>query len=185
MSRGLVRRNLANFILICSCTPGMVWAADDLAPMCPAPSKTIQASCREITYRELPAGARTLLQRMNCEVRTGSNYDYGSAVDLNGDGSPEYQFCCHESPHGPCSAVLIGKVGTQWKDLTAKEGLLGFDGACNLFVILESQRSGFHDVCLPNECSPATDAKSKACVPAVWQYDGSRYRSAGHGPHKR
>jgi hypothetical protein len=114
---------------------------------------------------------------MNCDVHAGSSYDYGSAVDLNADGSPEYQFCCHESAHGPCSAVVIGKVGAQWKDLTAKEGLLGFDGACNLFIVLESQRAGYHDVCLPNECSPAPDAKSKACVPAIWRYDGSRYRS--------
>ena len=124
----------------------------------------------------MPAGARALLRSMKCDVRSGSNYDYGSAVDLNGDGSPEYQFCCHEAPHGPCSSVVIGKVGKQWKDLTAKGGLLGFEGACNLFIVLESRRSGFLDICLPNECAPTTAGKT--CVPMVWQYDGGRYRPA-------
>lgn len=76
----------------------------------------------------------------------------------------------------------MGKVGTQWKELTAKEGLLGFDGACNLFVVLETQRAAFHDVCLPNECSPTTDAKSKACVPTIWQYEGNRYRAIDESP---
>jgi hypothetical protein len=125
-------------------------------------------------HQDLPVGARALLRKLKCDVRSGSSYDFGSAVDLNSDGSPEYQFCCHEAPHGPCSAVLIGKVGTEWKDLTAKEGLLGFAGACNLFVVLESQQSGYHDVCLPMLCSPA--GATGACAPAIWHYDGGRYR---------
>jgi hypothetical protein len=166
-----------NLFLFASCICGSATAADQLASMCPAASKAIQASCREITYKDLPAKARALLQKLKCEVRPGSNYDYGNAVDLNGDGSPEYQFCCHEAPHGPCGSVLMGKVGNEWKDLTAKQGLLGFDGVCTGFVILESRRAGFHDVCLPNECSPAPAAKSSACAPAIWQYDNGRYHS--------
>ena len=83
---------------------------------------------------------------MKCEVRTGSNYDYGSAVDLSGDGIPAYQFCCSESAHGPCGALVVGKVGREWKNLTATEGLFGFDGACGQFIVLESQQNGFHDV---------------------------------------
>jgi len=158
--------------------------ADDTAPTCPAPSKAVQASCKEIAYKDLPEGVRALLQMMKCEVGSGSSYDFGSAVDLNGDGLPEYLFCCHEAPHGPCGAMLIGKVGTQWKDLTAKEGLLGFDGACNLFVVLESRHNGFHDVCLPSECAPNTDSKSNACVPAIWHYENGRYRSVSAPPAK-
>ena len=137
--------------------------------MCPAPAPAIQASCRETTYKDLPLGAKTLLRKLKCDVGPGSNYDYGSAVDLNGDGSPEYQFCCHEAPHGPCGARLIGKIGNEWKDLTGSTGLLGYDGAFLLFIVLESQHGGFHDVCL-------------ADIPTIWQFSASRYRAVKTSP---
>lgn len=160
-------------LLLAGCgLPGV--AADGPVAACPKPAKE---ACREITYSDLPGGARALLKKLKCDVRAGSNYDWGSAVDLNGDGSPEYQFCCHEAGHGPCGAVLIGRVGGQWKDLTAKDGLLGFDGACNLFVVLESRHGGFRDVCLPAQC--AAPAQAGACTPVRWQYDGRRYRASG------
>ena len=165
-------------LLLAGCgLPGM--AADDPVAACPAPAKEVLASCREITYSDLPEGARALLKKLKCDVRPGSNYNWGSSVDLNGDGSPEYQFCCHEAPHGPCGAVLIGRVGGQWKDLTAKDGLLGFDGACKLLVVLESRHGEFRDVCLPAQCSPT--ARAGACTPAIWQYDGTRYRAGAGG----
>src|SRR5579863_3183432 len=144
-----MRLHLAEFILIFSFSWYIAAAADDPTLTCPKPSKEVQASCRAITYRDLPGGARALLRKLKCGVIPGSPYDSGSAVDLNSDGSAEYQFCCHAAPHGPCDAVLIGKVGTEWKDLTAKDGSLGFEGACNLFVPLETQHGGYHDVCLP------------------------------------
>jgi len=59
---------------------------------------------------------------------------------------------------------------------TAKEGLLGFEGACNGFVALDRQHGGFHDICLPNECSPLV--KEGNCVPAIWHYDGDKYRAS-------
>lgn len=176
-----MRLPLAKLILIFLCPSACALLADDLASKCPAPSKEVQASCKEIAYKDLPKEAQALLGKMKCEVGPGSNYDYGSAVDLNGDGSPEYQFCCHEAPHGPCGSVLIGKAGAEWKDLSAKGGMLGFEGACNLFVVLESQRAGFHDICLPDQCSPATP---KTCVPTIWQYDNGRYRLSGATPAK-
>jgi hypothetical protein len=150
--------------------------ADELPSRCPTPSKQVQATCRAITYEDLPNGARGLLRELKCDVGPESSYDYGSAVDLTGDGSPEYQFCCHEAPHGPCGAVLIGKIGSEWRDLTAKEGMSGYEGPCNLFVVLESQHSGFHDLCLPNECAPPY--KPGTCNQTVWRYDGTRYRLA-------
>jgi hypothetical protein len=171
-------------MLICCCTRLCTLAADDGAPACPKPSKELQASCKEISYNDLPAGAKALLQKLKCEVRTGSNYNYGSAVDLNGDGSLEYQFCCHEAPHGPCGAVLVGKVGTQWKNLTAKEGLLGFEGACTAFVILDSQSAGFHDICLPNECSPRNAGEGNPCSPMLWQYDARRHTYVDATPER-
>ena len=96
--------------------------------------KGIQASCRAITYADVPADAKGLLRKTKCEVRSGSNYDFGTAVHLNGDGSPEYEFSCREARRGPCSAVIIGKVGTKWKDLTAKEGVLGFQGCATSWL---------------------------------------------------
>jgi hypothetical protein len=75
-------------------------------PRCPAPSKEVQTTCRAITYRDLPDGAKALLRQLKCDTAPRSNYNYGTAVDLNGDGIPEYQFCCHEAAHGPCSVFL-------------------------------------------------------------------------------
>jgi len=170
-----MKPHLVALILICSSSWRAAGAADQTAA-CPKSSKDVQASCRAITYKDLPTGARLLLRRMKCDVRAGSPYDSGSAVDLNNDGMPEYEFCCHEAPHGPCDAVLIGKVGTKWKDLTAKDGLLGFEGACNLLVVLETQHGGYHDLCLPIQCSQPV--RGGNCEPTIWHYDGTRYRSS-------
>jgi len=52
-------------------------------------------------------------------------------------------------------ALVNGKVGREWKNLTAMEGVFGHDDACGQFSVLESQHSGFHDVCLSNQCSAA------------------------------
>ena len=149
---------------------------DELASRCPAASKEVQATCREITYKDLPAGAKALLRQLKCDAGPGSNYDYGSAVDLNDDGVPEYQFCCHEAAHGPCDAVLIGSVKGQWKNLTGKDGMSGFEGPCNLFVVLETQHNGFHDICLPSECAPAS--KTGKCDPKIWHFNGAQYQVA-------
>jgi|SRR5579871_5311083 len=172
-------------LLILGCVLVSALTADDSAAQCPAPAKSVQASCKEITYKELPREVLALLKQMKCDVSAGGNYDYGSAVDLNGDGSPEYQVCCHETAHGPCGAVLIGKVGEQWKDLTAREGSSGFEGACNLFIVLEAKRSGFHDICLPNDCAPGTGTGSRPCLPTIWQYENGRYRSTATKPENK
>jgi hypothetical protein len=156
--------------------PAKKQADDDLASRCPAASKEVQATCREITYKDLPAGAKVLLRQLKCNAGPGSNYDYGSAVDLNGDGIPEYLFCCHEAPHGPCDAVLIGRIKGEWKNLTDKDGLSGFEGPCNLFVVLETQHNGFHDICLPNECAPSS--KTGKCDPKIWRFNGTQYQVA-------
>lgn len=147
---------------------------------CPKPDARALANCIEASYKDLPPAALELLQRMKCKV--SSNYDYGSAVDLNGDGSPEYQICCSDSPHGPCGAVVIGKVGSVWKDLTAKEGVLGFATACGLFVVLESRHGGFSDVCLPNQCSLISSPTGKPCIPTIWSMIDGRYRSVQYTP---
>jgi hypothetical protein len=137
---------------------------------CPKPSEEILAGCKVITYSDLPAGAREVLRKRGCRVGPGDNYDYGSAVDLNGDGTPEYQFCCDYAEHGPCSSVLLGKIGSEWKELNS--GLAGFTPACGLVVVLASQQGGYHDICLPNQCS-SFDAKT--CRPTIWQFNHGRY----------
>jgi hypothetical protein len=79
---------------------------------CPSPSVQALASCRAISYKDLPEGALDLLTKMKCDV--SSSYDHGSAVDLNGYGELAYQVCCNDPPHGPCAAAVIGKVGSVW-----------------------------------------------------------------------
>lgn len=154
-------------------------AGDELASRCPAPAKEVQATCREITYKDLPDGAKALLRRLKCNAGPSSNYDYGSAVDLNGDGIREYQFCCHEAPHGPCDAVLIGRIKGEWKNLTDKDGMTGFEGPCKLFFVLTTQHNGFHDICLPYECSPSS--KTGKCDPEIWHFNGTQYQVAYTG----
>lgn len=140
---------------------------------CANPAVVALSGCKEIRYADLPVEAKALLKKLNCTVGSGDNYDFGSAVDLNDDGVPEYQFCCEPATHGPCGAVLIGKVGSDWKDLTPKEGLLGYGGACTLTVVLASKTKGFHDICLPNQCV----SSEKTCVPIVLRFQ-SRYEAS-------
>ena len=147
---------------------------------CPKPNTEALARCRAISYKDLPDGALHLLTKMKCDV--SSNYDYGSAVDLNGDGEPEYQVCCNDAPHGPCGAVVIGKIGSAWKDLTANEGVVGFAYACGLFVVLDSLHSGFSDICLPNQCSTVSSPAGKPCVPTIWHFLDGRYHSVEYTP---
>ena len=149
--------------------------ADELPSRCPTPSKAVQATCREITYEDLPDGARSLLRKLKCDAGPGTSYDSGIAVDLNDDGSPEYQVCCYMPGHGDCGAVLIGKVGTEWRDLTAKQGAMP-GGWCGSLVPLETQHRGFHDICFPNVCSPPF--KTGTCNQTVWRYDGTGYQPA-------
>ena len=147
---------------------------------CPKPDTQALSNCREISYKDLPQGALDLLRKMKCDV--SSNYDYGSAVDLNGDGEAEYQVCCQNASHGPCRAVVIGKIGSAWKELSAKEGVSGFASACALFVVLDALHNGFHDVCLPNECSMVLSPTGQPCVPTIWQFVNGRYRSVAYTP---
>ena len=129
-----------------------------------------------MTYEDLLKGARALLRELKCDVGPQGPYNYGTAVDLNGDCTPEYEFCCHEAPHGPCSAVVIGRVDAEWRDLTDKGGLLGDEGPCKLFIVLETKHRGFHDICLPNECCPPF--KTGTCNQTIWHFDGTRYHLA-------
>ena len=139
---------------------------------CPKPSEAILAACTQTSYQDLPPGVVNLLGKMKCDSNEAL-----SAIDLSGNGPPVYEVCCSEAPHGPCGAVLIGKVGNVWKELSPKQGLQGFNGACNGLIVLERQHNGFHDICLPNACSAV---RNNQCVaPDIWQFNKQRYQSAG------
>jgi hypothetical protein len=148
---------------------------------CPAPAKTVLDSCRDVVFEDLPDGLKSLLKRMKCDALPPSTYDYGVAVDLNGDGTPEYQFCCGEARHGPCSARLFGKIGSTWRDITpTNTGFQGFTSTCGGMIVLESSHNGFRDICLPAECSTLTPGK---CVsPAVWQFKNGHYVETQYTP---
>jgi hypothetical protein len=151
---------------------------------CPKPNVKALGSCHEISYKDLPQGALDLLTKMKCDVRAGESYDYGSAVDLNGDGNYEYDVCCSSSPHGPCGGVVIGKIGANWKDVTPnRDGPMVFTGACQAFIVLDSRHGGFNDVCLPSQCSSASWPSPKPCAPAIWNFEDGRYRSVVYSPN--
>ena len=137
---------------------------------CPKPAEEVMASCREITD-DVPEGATALLKKMGCGAGDGS------AVDLNGDDSPEYRVCCHEWPHGPCDTVLIGKIDGVWKDLTpGSPSGPGFSDVCAGFFVLEGQHAGFHDVCVPDVCASIGSRAGRPCTPMILQFDGTAYR---------
>lgn len=140
---------------------------------CPKPSSATMQRCQSITRDQLPKPALALLHRLKCDA--GPNYDYGAEIHLRaGSESPYYEVCCHDAPHGPCSAVLVGEVAGKWAALTDQVALLGFDTTCGGLMVLESMHAEVHDLCLPDECS---DSNSVRCRPMVLRFDGARYVS--------
>jgi len=107
------------------------------------------STCKSVHYKELPSDLQRLMGEMKCDVKTGSVYDYGYAVDLNSDGNPEYAFCCKEALHGPCEMVLFGKYLGEWKALY--EDITGFCDeklSCLGFVVMKEKHSGYNNVCI-------------------------------------
>jgi hypothetical protein len=152
---------------------------------CPKPSSATMQSCQSITRGQLPKPALALLHRLKCDA--GPNYDYGAEIHLRaGTDLPYYEVCCHDAPHGPCSAVLVGEVAGKWVNLADQVGLLGFDTTCGGIMVLESMHAEIHDLCLPDERS---DPNSVRCRPMVLQFDGARYvsvpASSESGPKHR
>jgi hypothetical protein len=134
--------------------------ADSRAANC---GEALQAKCKDIHFSGLPPAVKALMKKQKCNVKSGSNYDYGSAVDLNDDGLDEYIFCCSEAPHGPCGAKIYAKSGGTWRPIEGVKTLLGIDSSCAGISILKEKTNGFHDLCLPNQ------------VPALRKYDNGEY----------
>jgi hypothetical protein len=58
------------------------------------------------------------------------------------------------------------------------QGMTG--GWCGSLVPLETKHNGFHDICLPNVCSPPF--KTGTCNQTIWRFDGIRYRLSDTTP---
>ncbi len=136
---------------------------------CPKISEAILGNYKATVASELPREAYDLAVELKC---SDACPDFGYVVDLKSGGPPAYVVGCHLYQHGPCSTVLIGKVGAGWKDLQGSEGI-GFD-----LLPLEGQHGGYHDICLPNVCSPAGVAAGRPCTPEVLEFHDGRYREA-------
>lgn len=147
---------------------------------CPKPSTAAMKGCIQVTWDRLPQPAIALLRRLKCDA--GSNYDYGTEMRLaSGSDSPYYEVCCQDAPHGPCSAVLIGEVHGKWTDLTDHYGLEGFDTTCGGLMVLNTVHAGFHDLCLPNQCSTL---QRNRCQPEILEMKGHGYEPALPTPAK-
>ena len=115
-------------------------AARSASENCGERDQSVQNACKYVKYRELPSDLRKFMAKMKCNVKTGSNYDYGYAVDLDSDGNPEYAFCCREAKHGPCDMTIFGKSSGNWKAL--------YVTPCFGFAALKSKHSGYNDLCI-------------------------------------
>ncbi len=118
-------------------------------PECGPRDETAHNACKMVRYKQLPADLKKFMTKLKCDVKTGSNYDSGHAVDLNGDGKPEYAFCCEERSHGPCGMKVFGKTSGKWAVLY--DGWLGFDDdktGCYGFTVLKEKHAGHSDICI-------------------------------------
>jgi hypothetical protein len=116
---------------------------------CGARDEAAHQTCKTVHGKAVPAALRKYLARSGCDVRAGSNYDEGYAVDLNADGKPEYAYCCAAAPHGPCGMKVFAGSSGQW---TALSDELHFPAdtaiPCDGFVPLATKTAGYNDVCV-------------------------------------
>jgi hypothetical protein len=137
---------------------------------CPQPADDGAGMCKEITTSDLPGGVSRLLKAMRCD----SEDDAGSIYTLGGSNTADYKVCCHDPAHFECPAVLIGKVGSDWKDITSEGGVSG--DFCSSIMVLASRHNGFNDICLPDHGSAVTPAVAgKSLPPAVLHFSNGRY----------
>lgn len=102
--------------------------------------------CEQVTYQTLPAEIKQLMKESECNVESGSNYDYGFTIDLNDDESPEYIFCCYELLHGPCGTIIYSKISNRWEIILMTSGFL--TDCEKVLIVLDSQNEGFHNLCI-------------------------------------
>jgi len=164
-----MRRRITLFLLVvvfaCMLSLISIVSVSAINENCGAKNKRVHQTCANVKYKDLPSEVKYLMKKLNCDVKTGSVYDYGHALDLNGDGNKEYAFCCEESPHGPCGMKIFGKVSGKWKEIF--EYMYGFGGddtPCFGFVVLNDKNEGYYDICVDDE------------VRGVLKFKGGRYK---------
>jgi hypothetical protein len=120
-----------------------------VAAECGARDEAAQQTCKTVHAKALPAALRSYLAKSGCDVKAGSNYDEGYAVDLNADGNLEYAYCCASAPHGPCGMKVFARVSGKWTALS-DEVYFPADTAlpCDGFVPLVTKTAGYNDVCV-------------------------------------
>lgn len=114
---------------------------------CGEQNQVVHAACKTIEFKSLPKPVKEAMKKLRCDVKTGSNYDYGFAIDLNNDGVKEYAFCCMEAMHGPCDMRIFAKVAGKWKPVI--DFLNGYQMGGNNpgFTVLMTKHDGYFDIC--------------------------------------
>jgi hypothetical protein len=144
---------------------------------CPTPDKAILGQCRAGHYSDLPPQAVAILTQLKCDITDDANAEVHS-VNLDSTGAKDYTVCCHEPSHGPCGAVILGKIAGKWRNLARAVSLFGSFG-CESLMPLETQHNGYHDVCLPSYLSPMTPfVRGGPNYTEVWQFRHGSYREA-------
>ncbi|WP_295386074.1 hypothetical protein [uncultured Thiodictyon sp.] len=116
---------------------------------CGPRDEAAQQTCKTVHAKALPAELRKYLAKSGCDVKTGSNYDEGYAVDLNADGNLEYAYCCSSAPHGPCGMKVFASVSGKWTALSDEVYFpADTETPCDGFVPLASKSAGYNDVCV-------------------------------------
>jgi hypothetical protein len=129
---------------------------------CGERDESVHKTCKYVQYKTLPTELKKLMTKIGCDVKSGSNYDYGYAVDLDSNGKPEYAFCCNESKHGPCGMKIFGKSAKKWEVLY--DYMPGFDDGntpCFGFSVLKKKSSGYNDVCINDGAETVRFKKGK------------------------
>jgi hypothetical protein len=141
--------SIAFFVITLTTLLGLIvtFFAFSQTDSCGTQNQKVLVGCKAIAYKDLPQHVKQVMKKLRYNVKTGSNDDYGYALDLNNDGLMEYAFCCMEAPHGPCNMKIFGKVSGKWKSLS--NFLYGYDMESNNpgFTVLLTQHNGYFDIC--------------------------------------
>jgi hypothetical protein len=142
-------KKLLRTLLPVAVTAAMLLVAGAAVAECGARDAAAQQSCKTVHAKTLPADLRKYLVKSGCDVKAGSNYDEGYALDLNGDGNLEYVYCCTEARHGPCGMKIFARSVGRWMALSDEVYITGDTSiACDGFTPLTTKTSGYNDLCI-------------------------------------
>ena len=135
--------------LLLALPAALLFAPQAASAACPARDDAVTKTCKPVTAKAMPADLKKFIAKSGCNVKPGSPYDEGYAVDLNGDGNPEYAYCCTSAKHGPCGLKIFGKIGDKWAVLSEEMYFpTDPDAPCGDIAPLKSKSAGYSDVCI-------------------------------------